>query len=242
MIASNSPAEVKIPAYPGKALLVRPPDASGAGVIYLHWFDEAPNANRTQFVNEATALAGHGVTSLLPQLIFPWAIPPESAEADILRIGEETAALRNAVDLLEDAGGVDPSRIAIVGHDFGAMHGTLLAAEFDPACVVVIAATPRWADWFLRFWPIAGDRFDYLRALDPLDPINAVKAISAPLLFQFGRDDFYIAAMTGTELFEAATEPRAMNTYEADHSMSVPEAASDRLEFLSEHLGFDTPQ
>lgn len=238
MSESQSPAEVAIAGFTDKAFLTRPAGtANGAGVIFLHWFDEAPNANRTQFLAEADQLAKWGVVSILPQLMFPWALPPESATADIGRLEAERMALRAAVDHLQSKEGVDSGKVGIVGHDFGAMHGVLLAAEINPACLVMIAPTPRWSDWFLRFWPIEGDRFDYMRSLDPFDPITAVKGISAPVLFQFGRHDFYISAMAGAEFFGAANEPKLMTPYDTDHSMAVPEATTDRLAFLDEHLG-----
>lgn len=238
MSESQSPAEVAIAGFTEKAFVTRPVGpADGAGVVFLHWYDEAPNANRTQFLAEAGHLAERGVVSILPQLMFPWASPPESAAADVGRLEAERMALRAAVGHLQAEEGVDPGRIAIVGHDFGAMHGMLLAAEINPACVVMIALTPRWADWFLRFWPIEGDRFDYMRSLDPFDPVTVVKDISAPVLFQFGRHDFYISAMAGTELFGAANEPKLMTPYDTDHSMVIPEAKTDRMDFLAEHLG-----
>ncbi|MEX2133448.1 MAG: dienelactone hydrolase family protein [Acidimicrobiia bacterium] len=238
MSESQSPVEVEIAGFAEKAFLARPSGpANGSGVLFLHWFDEAPNANRTQFLAEAAELAERGAVSLLPQLMFPWTSPPESATADIEQLEAERLALLAAVEHLQTREEVDPGRIAIVGHDFGAMHGVLLAAEINPACVVMIAPTPRWADWFLRFWPIEGDRFDYMRSLAPFDPITAVKGVSSPVLFQFGRHDFYISAMAGTELFGAANEPKLMTPYDTDHSMEVPEAKTERLAFLTEHLG-----
>jgi pimeloyl-ACP methyl ester carboxylesterase len=233
----QEPVEVDVPGFAEKALLVADPGGAPRGAaLFLHWFDEAPNADRTQFLDEANELAKHGVTSLLPQLMFPWGSAPHDADTDLRRIEEEASALRSALELLRDTVGVDSPKIAIVGHDFGAMHGTLLAAGSDPACAVMIAATPRWSDWFLRFWPVEGDRFDYMRTLDPFDPITAISDVSAPTLFQFGRQDFYIAAMTGSELFGAAREPKTMKTYEADHGLEIPQARVDRLDFLIEHL------
>jgi dienelactone hydrolase len=237
MSESQPPAEVEIAGFAERAFLTRPGGtASGAGVLFLHWFDEAPNANHTQFLDEAEGLAERGVVSLLPQLMFPWSSPPESANADVQRLKAEKLALHAAVEHLHAHEDIDPGRIAIVGHDFGAMHGVLFATEIDPACVVMVAPTPRWADWFLRFWPIEGDRFDYMRSLDPFDPINSVKGVSAPVLFQFGRQDFYISAMAGTELFGAASEPKLMTPYDAEHGMGVPEVKTDRVAFLTEHL------
>ena len=42
-----------------QAFLVEPTEGGrGGGVLFLHWFDtEAPDGNRTQFLDEATELA-----------------------------------------------------------------------------------------------------------------------------------------------------------------------------------------
>jgi pimeloyl-ACP methyl ester carboxylesterase len=176
----------------GEAYLVEPMDGGhGAGLLFLHWFDtEAPDGNRTQFLDEAVTLArDHGVVSMLPQGRFPWAASPTDAEADAARIRAEVAAHRRAVDLLASRDDVDEHRIGLVGHDFGAMHGIVLAAEDERiATAVLIAATPRWGDWFLPFWPIAGDRWDYLRAMDAFDPVARIGDLAPrPVLLQFAK-------------------------------------------------------
>lgn len=219
--------------------LVRPDGpANGAAVLYLHWFDEAPNANRSQYLAEAKQLAELGVVSLLPQLAFPWHSAPRDIDSDLTRIRDELEYLSAAYQLLAGAEGVESTRIGVVGHDFGAMYGMLLLGEFEPGCAVFAAATPRWADWFLRFWPIDSDRFDYMRSLHELDPIVVVEAAKCPLLFQFAKQDFYIAAMTGLELYDAAPDPKSMLTYDTGHEMDCQEIKNDRVEFLSERLGF----
>lgn len=225
----------------GSAWLVQPPGGGrGAAVIFLHWFDtEAPDGNRDQFRDEASALArDHGVVSVLPQGHFPWSSAPTDAEADLRRIRAEAATHRRAVDLLLRRRDVEAGRIGLVGHDFGAMHGINLAADDDRiAAAVLIAATPRWGDWFLPFWPIAGDRWDYLRALAPVDPITRVaKLAPRPVCFQFAKGDFFIAEMTGLELHRAAGEPKELHAYEADHALRHPQARADRLSFLQRTL------
>jgi dienelactone hydrolase len=213
--------------------LVRPTTrAATTGMLALHWFDESPTANRAQFLDEAKRLAEHGVVSLLPQLTFPWQSPPTDIESDLTRISVEVERLRTCHAVLAGVAGVDPTRIAMVGHDFGAMHGMLLFGEVELCCAVMVAPTPRWADWFLRFWPIDSDRFDYMRALSAVDPINVVERATCPLLFQFGKQDFYIAAMTGSELFNAAPEPKQILVYDADHAMGLGEIEDDRIDFL----------
>jgi pimeloyl-ACP methyl ester carboxylesterase len=214
-------------------------EPSGPGVLFLHWFDEAPNANRSQYLEEAEILAAAGVASVLPQLGFPWKAAPTDAESDIARIEGEVEFLRGAWSRLCDVDGVDADRIAVVGHDFGAMYGTLLLSELGPRCAALVAATARWADWFVRFWPITTDRYDYMRQLDRLDPITAIAQPGCPLLFQFGLKDFYIAVMTARELFDAAPELKTYRSYEAGHAMDLDEIRSDRLAFVAEHLAID---
>lgn len=221
--------------------LVRPDGPpAGPAIIYLHWFDEAQNANRTQFLDEAMAMASRGVVSALPQLSFPWQSAPTDIESDVARINQEVEFLGNVHSLLVDVGGVDPSRFAMVGHDFGAMYGTLLLRTVDTKCAVFVAPTPRWSDWFLRFWPISSDRYDYMRSLHRLDPIVAITEADASMLYQFGSTDFYIAPMTASELFQAAPEPKSLLNYETGHAMDIAEIASDRARFLEEHLEIDT--
>ncbi|MDH3463765.1 MAG: dienelactone hydrolase family protein [Acidimicrobiia bacterium] len=221
-----------------QAYLVRPEaPVDGAAVMFLHWFDEAPNANRSQFLDEAKALADAGVVSLLPQLQFPWHSHPTDAGADISRIKREHDALMVGIETLRAQDGIDPDRIAVVGHDFGAMHGTLVLREIHAACAVMVAPTARWADWFLRFWPIETDRFDYMRSLDPLDPITALPDAGCPVLFQFARSDFYIAAMTGTEMLNAARDPKEMLAYDGGHALDLDPVRQDRDAFLRRHLG-----
>lgn len=223
------------------AYLVEPIDGGrGPAVLFLHWFDtEAPDGNRTQFLEEAIELAREeAFVSTLPQGQFPWSGDPTDASSDARRIREEVGRHRAALDLLANREDVDAGHIGLVGHDFGGMHGILLAAN-DPriAAAIVIAATPRWADWFLPFWQIEGDRFDYLRQLSALDPISRIGDLAPkPLLLQFARNDFFIAAMTGMELHRAAGEPREMRAYDADHGVRVPEARADRRDFLVKSL------
>jgi dienelactone hydrolase len=217
----------------------------GPALLFLHWFDtEAPDGNRTQFLDEAVELArDEGFVSILPQGQFPWGGDPTDATSDMTRIREEVARHGMALDHLAQRPDVDASRIGLVGHDFGGMHGVLLAADDARiAAAIVIAATPRWGDWFLPFWRIDGDRFDYLRALSELDPISRIGDLAPrPLLLQFARNDFFIAAMAGMELHRAAGEPKEMRAYDGDHGVRDPQARADRREFVVRTLSATGP-
>jgi dienelactone hydrolase len=217
------------------------PSPAGPGLLFAHWYDpHAPNGDRTEFLGEALNWATErGATAILPQLTFPWRADPESSSTDLARIHAEVARLRQCLDVLVASPGVDPARLAVVGHDFGAMHAVLLGtADGRPRAYVLIAAVPRWADWFLPFWEIAEDRIDYLRTLRPVDPIEQVgKLAPARLLFQFADRDFYIAPMDGFEFRRAAGEQAEVKSYEAEHDMASSAALADRTAFLEAAVG-----
>jgi dienelactone hydrolase len=210
------------------------------GVVFGHWFDtEAPNGDRTEFLAEATELAARGVTCVLPELTFPWARDPTGSQHDRAQVVREVGRLRHVMAALRARPAVDATRIAFVGHDFGAMHLVLAAAaETDVAALVIMAGTPRWADWFLPFWPIQEDRLDYLREMRAVDPIEHLPGLEQTrILLQFARSDFYIAAMTGLELRKASGDRAELKAYDGDHEMSGPDVRADRLRFLEDALG-----
>src|SRR3990172_740897 len=68
------------------AFLVRPAvdgPAPGVGILWWHWLDsEAPDGDRTEFLEEAVGLAAEGTVSLLPQGRFPWKVAPTGSSAD----------------------------------------------------------------------------------------------------------------------------------------------------------------
>jgi dienelactone hydrolase len=214
----------------------------GPGLLFWHWLDsEAPDGNRTQYLEEAAAVASAGVISMLPQGRFPWLIAPDNAEDDAAEIRAEVARLRAGLEALAERPDVDPDRLGVIGHDFGGMLAAVAAAdESRLRALVVVAATPRWGDWFLRFWLIADDRIDYLRALRPVDPIERIgESAPAAVLFQFAERDFYIAPMTGHELHRAAPAGSELRWYDTGHDMRLPRIRADRRAFLAGVLGFD---
>jgi hypothetical protein len=214
---------------------------SRPGVLFAHWFEPKVAAGRSEFLGDAVRLAGDGVASVLPQLRFPWSEDPQDAAHDVAAVAAEVVLLRRALDLLVAEVAVDASRIAFAGHDFGAMHGTaLMVADRRPVGYVLMAPVPRWGDWFLPFWAIAGDRHDYLRAMAAVDPIGFVGAAApARVLFQFARCDFFIAPMTGLEFARVASQPSEHRSYETDHGMDHPDVHQDRLAFLRDVLQLD---
>jgi pimeloyl-ACP methyl ester carboxylesterase len=119
------------------------------------------------------------------------------------------------------------------------MHGLGLLARHPKRfkAAVLIAATPRWGDWFLRFWKIAGDRHDYLRRLAPLDPVTVAREVRATTLWQFSDRDYFIAPMSAVELARAAPGEPVIEWYAADHAMRSAKARASRRAFLRRELG-----
>lgn len=222
-----------------EAYVVEP--ASGplrAGILFLHWLGER-RSDRSQFLGEARAYARLGVRSVLPAGRLPWGPDPVDAATDIANLETEQHRLRAALEAL--AAGLEPgSPLALVGHDFGAMHGMLLAARRPVfRAAVIVAATPRWADWFLRFWKVSGDPFDYRRSLSPYDPVTIAGALPPATLWQCSSRDYFIAPMSAVELAQAGPaegEPR-LEWYAADHAMRSAKARAGRRAFLAEALG-----
>ena len=219
-----------------EAFVVEPADGRiCAGILFLHWLGEH-RSDRTQFLSEARALARLGVRCVLPAGRLPWGPDPVDAETDIANIELEQRRLGAALDRLT----VDlreGTPVALVGHDFGAMHGLLLVSRqprFD--AVVIVAATPRWGDWFLRFWKVEGDRHDYLRRLAPYDPVAAARDLKVPMLWQFSERDYFIAPMSAVELARASSDEPAIEWYRADHAMRSAKARAARAVFLRREL------
>lgn len=226
------------------------PDGKGPypAVLYVHWLDIGPTAkaNRNQFLDEAVLLAEEGVTSLLVDDIY--SVPGSrrswrsgTATDDREEVIQQVVELRTALDLLITEAHADPRRIALVGHDFGAMFGIVLTG-IDPriSTCVVMTAVPDFSDWFLMSSALMLDEREAYRAdLQAVAPVQyAAYAAPASLFFQFARRDMYVSEKRANALFEAASEPKRIEWYESGHGLHRNEDAThDRLEWLRTELG-----
>jgi pimeloyl-ACP methyl ester carboxylesterase len=215
-----------------------------AAILYVHWYEpQSHDSNRSQFVEEAKQLARHGTTSLLVETM--WSDPDfflkRTQAEDIQNSIEEVMNLRRAMDLLLAQERVEARRFALVGHDFGGMYG-VLAGSLDqrPTHYVVMAATPRFPDWYLYAPKLEGDARDaFIRQFSPFDPITHIPNLSpAPVLFQFGTDDPHVPKERAEEFFHAAQGPKKMCWYESGHGLNE-QAALDRGYWLKDKLGLD---
>jgi cephalosporin-C deacetylase-like acetyl esterase len=224
-----------------KAYLVSPAHGgeSLAAILYVHWLGERTTTNRTEFLNEAVALASQGVVSLLIDAM--WAEPKwyekRIPEEDYDRSIAQVIDLRRSLDLLLSQTGVDPNRVAFVGHDFGAMYGIIMGAvDRRPSTYVLMAGTPHLIDWFL-FARQPKSLEDYRRQLAPLDPINFVpKLAPTPVFFQFAGNDEYVPPEAAQKFYGAALPRKQTAMYDSGHDLQKPEVTVDRINWLMRML------
>ena len=226
---------------PVKAYLVSPAAGpSHAAILYVHWFGDPATTNRTEFLDEATALAGRGVVSLLVDAMWSqktwWR--GRKPETDLAGGVQQVIELRRALDLLLAKPGVDASRVAVVAHDFGAMFGAVMgAADHRPKTYVLMAPTPRLSDWYLfNVKPASVDA--YRQELAPLDPLNAVpKLAPASVFYQFAAKDKYVPLPRPAEFYDATAPRKQLATYDCEHNLVLPEVGADRVAWLVKELG-----
>ncbi len=223
-----------------KAYLVTPVRAGNhAGVVFFHWYG-SPNGNRDQFLDEAVSLARQGVVSLLIQGHFPWVEPWTDAQADRKRVVAQTIEVRRALDLLLSQPGVDRKRIGYVGHDYGAMYGSIVAGvDKRVKAYVMMAGMGSFSDWSLKFWKATAARGEevYRQAMKEVDPtIYISRATPAALLFQFANTDKYITRAEATTFYNAASNQKEIKWYDAEHDLNVEAARKDRGEWLRRQL------
>lgn len=212
-----------------------------AAILYIHWYEPpSPDSNRSQFVDEALEMTRSGAACLLIETL--WSDPDfflkRTQAEDIQNSLEELANIRRAIDLLLSQQGVEAGRFALVGHDFGGMYGVLAGSlDWRPTHYVVMAATPRFPDWYLYSPQLDGEsREEFIRQFAPLDPIAHIPDLSpAPVLFQFGTEDPHVPRDRAREFFEAAKDPRELRWYESGHGLNL-EATADRKKWLKEKL------
>jgi pimeloyl-ACP methyl ester carboxylesterase len=226
------------------ATLLEPVSADGASapaILWVHWLGEPGTTNRTEFLAEARSWAERGVVSLLVDAM--WARPGwyrnRVLADDRAHHIRQVIELRRAFDVLASRPGVDANRLALVGHDYGAMHG-LVAAAFDNRVrtCVLIAAAPSMLDWaFYRQKPDDPDA--YHAGMADLELVDYAPALAGrPVFLQFAREDFYVPLPRAEALFAALREPRHMEVYDgAGHDMTAPPSIqADRTAWLDRHL------
>jgi dienelactone hydrolase len=206
-----------------------------AGLLWVHWLGEPASTNRTEFLDEALQLAPAGVVSLLVDTL--WSTPDwykkRAMDEDAAAFTAQVVDLRRA-HLLATQPDVDPGRLGLVGHDFGAMTGMLAgAADGRPRVYVLLALTPEFENWMFY---IKGkrptDEAAYRKQLALLDPIDALPALGVPSLIQLAENDFYVPPEQIEAWKRAVAGHGELRTYPTGHGMEGPVVRTDRQAWL----------
>jgi predicted esterase len=118
------------------------------------------------------------------------------------------------------------------------MYG-VLAGSLDrrPTHYVIMAATPRFPDWYLYSPKLEGEaREAFIRQMSEIDPITHVPNLSpAEIFLQFGTDDPHVPKERADEFSAAAKSPKEIKWYQSGHGLNE-EATNDRKEWLKQKL------
>jgi len=247
-VRSPQPVEVQdiqiaVPGQaPTRAYLVRPDrparEHSLAAILYLHWLEPGDvTQNRTEFLDEAIQAAQRGAVALLPDLTFPWNFNVVGDQRDVDSVRAQLAAVTRAYHVLLGQPGVDPRRSAVVGHDYGAMFGALLAQrEKTVHSEVFMAGDATWSNWFVTYFVDVADPVAYDKLFAGLDPMDNVSRLGAHIYFQWAGQDQFVPPAT-RDRFAAADPAGKVSLYPSAHHNLSQQAKDDRVPWVYQELG-----
>jgi hypothetical protein len=189
-------------------------------------------------MDDALALARAGSASLLVDALWSTNAAGKPSYDTAMAI-EQVIELRRDLDVLLAQPGIDPTRIAYVGHDFGAMYGCiLLAVDHRISYSALMAPTGHLSAWNLLINPLNGaERDAYIRRMAVFDPaVNLPHTQLKGLFLQFAQQDIYVSQADAQTVYAAAPSPRETHIYATDHALTIPQATQDRLTWLKQQL------
>jgi cephalosporin-C deacetylase-like acetyl esterase len=247
-ITYASPKGGVVPAY----LVVPNKGGKFAAILWGHWMmANSPTANRSEFLEEAIALAPAGVVSLLIDAPYvrpgfkPDPDPLGSQNADVT--AQQVIDLRRSLDLLMSREDVDPQRVAFVGHSFDATCGAILdAVDKRPAAFVFVGNPESTRELLLTSeYPqivsfrnsVPAEKLNqYLETYYWSDAATYAGHLGpAPVLFQYATRDEFVPVAAARHYLEMSSGPKEMKFYDSDHALNA-EARHDRYEFLRKRL------
>lgn len=255
LTALPSPPEVVVESivYQGRegrvsGALVRPARAGRhPAVVFLH----DAGRKHDQFLGEAILLAQgpNPIVSLLPDA--PASRPagwrknfnPVMENNDRNICFQAVIDTRIGMDLLAARADVDPTRMAIIGHGYGAMWAGILAGvEPRLKAAVLLSPMASIADGLASDDPDSSDlRYAigpvifsrYIESLRDFDLAPYLAAAAGRVLLQYGRFDPFLEYRYADRLKAAG---RALNTYDAGQDVNAPRALADRHALLHKVL------
>lgn len=244
-ISYASPQGGRVPAY----LVVPAGRGPFAAVIWGHWYwENSPQRNRTEFLEEAVVLARSGLISLLYD--GPIARPGHVVDTAALserQVGDRIQTIldvRRGVDLLLARADVDPTRLAFVGHSYNATTGGYLSGiDKRFKAFVLMAGTlsdkvdlesKEYHGWRLKIGPEKWDAF--VAKWQWLDPgLYTPHAAPATVFMQYATQEDFLTVERAGRYAALVSQPKQFKVYETNHALNA-EARRDRIEFLQQQL------
>jgi dienelactone hydrolase len=211
----------------------------GAGrkpaIVWMH------SGGAMQFLGDAVLMAKAGAVSLLVgQAEGTPGGTPEQARDQLIT---DIIGLRRAADVLESRSDVDPARLALVGHSYGAMMGAVAvsidhrfrAAVFECGLLgmsIHIATSPGpWAESVRK--ELGNGLPHFLEVTSVADAKNYIgHAPAIPKLFQSAWYDPGVPRKDAEDFYQAATGPKQLKWYDTGHDVDDLGAIADRARFL----------
>jgi dienelactone hydrolase len=244
-ISYASPKGGRVPAY----LVVPQGKGPFAAAIWGHWYwGNSPQRNRTEFLDEAVALAKSGLVSLL--FDGPVARPGHVIardpldEAQIRDRIQTILDVRRGADLLASRSDVDSARMAYVGHSYNASTGGYLSGidKRFRAFVLMAGSLSDKVDLESREYREARQRIGpekwdaFMKKWEWLDPgLFTPLASPAAVFLQYAAQEDFLTVERAKRYAAFVSEPKKFKAYETNHALNA-EARRDRVEFLHDQL------
>jgi dienelactone hydrolase len=249
-ISYASPKGGRVPAY-----LVAPKGKGPfAAVIWGHWYwENSAMRNRSEFLDEAVALAHSGVVSLLTDGPIARAGHVEDNtplnEQQITDLVQQIVDMRRGADLLLARPEVDPRDLAYVGHSYNASVGGFLSGIDKRFTAFVLMAGALSDEQDLKSkeaqeyrQKIGAEKYDaFVAKYSWCDPGKFVShAAPAAVFLQFGSREKFLNPDRAQAYYKIVSDPKTFKEYDAPHALNA-EARRDRIAFLVEQLHLKPP-
>jgi hypothetical protein len=212
--------------------------------VVLHGYTGSRIGDHRMLVKTARSLAAAGIAAL--RFDFRGSGESEGDFADITLDGEIGDALRS-VEFLEGFGGIDRSRVALVGHSLGGAVATSMAAEAEVKSIA-LWAPQAFVDFMVdRAGEIEIDPYawlpeqykeavtkrgkvdigglirgkPYFESIKSIDPLKRIAAFKGPVLIIQGSNDEAVSPVNAELLYDSVSgQRRLIMIDDADHTFS----------------------
>lgn len=231
-ISYASPRGGRVNAY----ALIPSAIAHPAGIVWQHW----GQGDRSSMLPEAISMARRGAASILINSPTNRPNPPQpkTPEEGLALWLQDAVDIRRAADALVKDYGVPATRLAYVGHSYGATMGGLVAVgERRFRALVLMGGYASISD-SIRY-PKDGSAGNE-KVAEIFSVIDAERFIgqSAPaaLFLQFARYDRFVTEAQANRYDKAASLPKLVRWYDCGHEFNDAQSTADREDWLAQQL------